>query len=60
MTSRTSKLVAILGGSTAIYAILALLMAVLPGIWLSRVPAGPGVQPLTPEESAGRAVYVAE
>jgi cytochrome c oxidase cbb3-type subunit II len=35
------------------------MMGVLPGIELSNVPACPGVKPLTPLESEGRDVYVA-
>jgi cytochrome c oxidase cbb3-type subunit II len=54
-----SKLALIAGGSTLVYACLALVMGVLPGIELSRVPPGHGVQPLTALESEGRAVYVA-
>ena len=54
-----NKLVLIAGGSTLVYIVLALLMAVLPGIYLSRTPAGPGVEPLTPLQAQGRAVYVA-
>jgi cytochrome c oxidase cbb3-type subunit 2 len=54
-----NKLVLIAGGSTAIYACLAVLMGVLPGIDQSRVPAGPGVQPLTALQAEGREVYVA-
>ena len=54
-----NKLVLIAGGSTLIYAGLALVMAVLPGITLSKIPAGPGVNPLTPIEVEGREVYVA-
>jgi cytochrome c oxidase cbb3-type subunit II len=54
-----NKLVLIAGGSTLVYAGLALMMCVLPGIELSNVPAGPGVQPLTALESEGREVYVA-
>lgn len=54
-----NKLVLIAGGSTLVYAGLALLMGVLPGIALSRTPAGPGVAPLTPIEAEGRDVYVA-
>jgi len=46
-----NKLVLIAGGSTLVYAGLALMMCVLPGIELSNVPAGPGVQPLTALES---------
>ncbi len=34
-------------------------MGVLPGIELSRTPAGPGVEPLTPLQAEGRDVYVA-
>jgi cytochrome c oxidase cbb3-type subunit 2 len=55
-----NKLVLITGGSTLVYAALALMMGVLPGIELSNVPAGPGVQPLTALESEGREVYVAD
>jgi cytochrome c oxidase cbb3-type subunit 2 len=42
-----------------VYAGLALLMGVLPGIELSGIPAGAGVEPLTALEAQGRAVYVA-
>jgi cytochrome c oxidase cbb3-type subunit 2 len=54
-----NKLVAISGGSALVYAALALLMGVLPGIELSRTPPGPGVEPLTPLQAEGRDVYVA-
>jgi cytochrome c oxidase cbb3-type subunit II len=54
-----NKLVLIAGGSTLVYAGLALVMGVLPGITLSRTPAGPGVNPLTPIEAEGREIYVA-
>ncbi|MDB6046662.1 MAG: Cbb3-type cytochrome oxidase, cytochrome c subunit [Gammaproteobacteria bacterium] len=54
-----NKLVLIAGGSTLVYACLAWMMAVLPGVELSKVPAGPGVQPLTALQSEGREVYVA-
>ena len=54
-----NKLVLIVGGSTLIYACLALLMAVIPGYELSKVPAGPNVVPLTPLQAEGRNVYVA-
>ena len=54
-----NRLVLIAGGSTLVYALLATVMGVLPGIELSRTPAGPGVVPLTPLEAAGREVYVA-
>jgi len=54
-----SKLMLIAGGSTGVYACLAVLMGVLPGIDQSRVPPGPGVQPLSALEAEGRQVYVA-
>jgi cytochrome c oxidase cbb3-type subunit 2 len=54
-----NKLVLIAGGSTLIYACLAWTMGVLPGIELSRLPVGPGVEPLTALEWEGREVYVA-
>jgi cytochrome c oxidase cbb3-type subunit II len=54
-----NKLVRIAGGSTLVYACLACMMGVLPGIELSKVPAGPGVEPLTALQSEGREVYVA-
>jgi cytochrome c oxidase cbb3-type subunit 2 len=54
-----NKLVLIAGGSTLVYAGLALLMGILPGITLSQTPPGPGVKPLTALEAEGRDVYVA-
>ncbi len=54
-----NKLVLVVGGSTLLYAGLAFLMGVLPGIELSRIPAGAGVEPLTALEAQGREVYVA-
>jgi cytochrome c oxidase cbb3-type subunit II len=54
-----SKLALIAGGSALVYAVLAWMMGVLPGIELSSVPAGPGVVPLTALQSEGRDVYVA-
>jgi cytochrome c oxidase cbb3-type subunit 2 len=54
-----NKLVLIAGGSTLVYAVLAMLMGVLPGIVLSGTPAGPGVEPLTELQAEGREVYVA-
>jgi len=54
-----SKLLLIAGGSTLIYAMLALMMGVLPGIMLSGTPPGPGVKPPTPLQAKGRTVYVA-
>lgn len=54
-----NKLVLIAGGSTLVYAALAMLMGVLPGIALSGTPPGPGVEPLTALQAEGREVYVA-
>jgi len=53
-----NKLVLIAGGSTLVFACLALLMGVLPGIELSKTPPGPGVVPLTALQAEGRDVYV--
>ena len=50
---------AIAGGSTLVYLTLALMMAVIPGYELSRTPPGPHVAPLTPLETEGREIYVA-
>lgn len=55
-----NRSLAIFGGSTLIYVGLAILMGVLPGIWLSKVPPTPGLKPLTPLEARGRDVYVSE
>jgi cytochrome c oxidase cbb3-type subunit 2 len=55
-----SKALAIFGGATLVYAILAILMGVLPGVWLSQVPPTPGLKPLTPVEARGRDIYVSE
>jgi len=54
-----NKLLLIAGGSTLVYACLAVVMGVLPGIKLSATPAGPGVVPLTALQAEGRDVYVA-
>jgi cytochrome c oxidase cbb3-type subunit 2 len=54
-----NKLVLIVGGSTLVYACLAWTMGVWPGIELSKISAGPGVEPLTALQSEGREVYVA-
>jgi cytochrome c oxidase cbb3-type subunit 2 len=54
-----NKLTLIVGGSTLVYAGLAFMMGVLPGIELSSIPAGAGVKPLTALEAQGREVYVA-
>jgi cytochrome c oxidase cbb3-type subunit 2 len=53
------KLILIAGGSTLIYFVLALIMAVIPGFELSQMPPGPGVKPLTAIEAEGRDIYVA-
>ena len=54
-----SKLMLIAGGSALVYAGLAFIMGVLPGITLSRTPPGPEVNPLTPIEAKGRAIFAA-
>jgi cytochrome c oxidase cbb3-type subunit 2 len=54
-----NKLLLIAGGSTLVYAVLATVMGVLPGIELSQTKGGPGVVPLTLLQAEGRAVYVA-
>jgi cytochrome c oxidase cbb3-type subunit 2 len=54
-----NKLALIAGGPALVYACLAWMMGVLPGIELSKIPAGPGVEPLTALEEQGREVYVA-
>ena len=54
-----SMLLRIAGGSTLIFLTLALCMGVFPGIELSRIPAGPGVKPLSPLQAEGREIYVA-
>lgn len=54
-----NKLLLIAGGSTLVYACLAMVMGVLPGITLSKRPAGAGVAPLTALQAEGREVYVA-
>ena len=54
-----NKLVLVAGGSTLVYACLALAMGVLPGIELSNVRAGRGVEPLTALQSEGRDIYAA-
>ncbi|HJR12844.1 MAG TPA: cytochrome c [Rhodanobacteraceae bacterium] len=53
------KLLAIAGGALGIYIVIVLFIAVIPGVELSQTPPGPGVQPLTPLEAEGRAVFAA-
>jgi cytochrome c oxidase cbb3-type subunit 2 len=48
---------AIFGGALAIYIVIVLLIAVGPAIDLSQTPPGPDVQPLTPLQAEGRAVF---
>ncbi|MGB6156034.1 cbb3-type cytochrome c oxidase subunit II [Castellaniella sp.] len=55
-----NKLIAIAGGSTLLYIVLSVLMAVLPGIELSQVPPGPEVNQLTLWQQKGRQVYISE
>lgn len=43
-----------------VYGSLAVLMGVVPGVVLSRTAPTPGLQPYTPAEQRGRAVYVSE
>ena len=50
-------MLAIFGGALAIYVVIVLLIAVGPAIDLSKTPAGPGVQPLTPLQAEGRDVF---
>jgi len=60
MTPRDRMLVAIFGTSASAYVALSMAMAVLPGIWLSQTPPGPGVVKLTQQQAMGRRVYIAE
>ena len=61
MRRRGMDNVAVLVLSAAgIYAFLAIVMGVIPGAVLSKVPAGPGVVPLDAVAARGRAVYVSE
>lgn len=52
------QMVLIFGGAGGIYIVLAILMGVAPGVWLSSTPPGPNVEPLTELEDQGRQVYV--
>jgi cytochrome c oxidase cbb3-type subunit 2 len=54
-----NRLLAIVGGSAAVYLVLALAMGVFPGIELSHTAPGPGVQPLSALQAQGREIYVA-
>ncbi|WHZ11389.1 MAG: Cytochrome c oxidase (cbb3-type) subunit CcoO [Burkholderiaceae bacterium] len=51
------KLILIAGGALAIYIVIVLAIAVIPAIELSKTPAGPGVQPLSPLQLEGRKVF---
>lgn len=46
--------------SAVIYLFLAVIMAVIPGVVMSRIPPGVGVVPLNAAETRGRAVFVGE
>lgn len=52
------QMILIFGGAGGIYVVLAVLMGVVPGVWLSSIPPGPNVEPLTELEDHGREVYV--
>jgi cytochrome c oxidase cbb3-type subunit 2 len=54
-----NKLVMAAGAPALVYAGLAMVMGVFPGIMLSHTAPGPGVKPLTAIEAEGRDVYVA-
>lgn len=54
-----NKLLSIVGGSTLVFIVLALMMAVIPGFELSKTPPGAGVKSLTPLQAEGRDVYAA-
>lgn len=51
---------ALVGASTLVYGVLAILMGVIPGMVLSGSTPTPGVKPLTPAQARGRDVYVSE
>ena len=53
------KMFAIFGGALGIYIVIVMLIAVGPAIDLSQTRPGPDVQPLTPIEDEGRAVFAA-
>lgn len=53
------KLFYIIGGAVGIYIVIVMMIAVAPAIYLSQIPPGPGVQPLTALQDEGRTVYAA-
>lgn len=53
------KLFSIIGGAVGIYIVIVLMIAVAPATYLSQIPPGPGVQPLTALQDEGRTVYAA-
>jgi cytochrome c oxidase cbb3-type subunit 2 len=55
-----SKLLLIVGGSTLMYAVYSAMMAVIPGIELSKVPPDAGLKQLTLMQQRGRDVYISE
>lgn len=57
MNLMTKKMWVLFGGALALYVVIVLFIAVGPAIDLAQTPPGPGVQPLTPLEAEGRAVY---
>src|SRR6185312_15040510 len=50
----------LIAASAVVYAILAVLMGVVPGIVLSSTPPTAGLQPPTPAQARGREIYVSE
>lgn len=54
------KLLGVAGGSTLLYAGISVVIAVIPAFFLSQIPPGPGVKPLTQLEAQGRDVYVSQ
>lgn len=50
-------MIEIFGGALGIYIVIVMLIAVIPAIDLSQTPPGPGVAPLTPMQTEGRAVF---
>ncbi len=60
MKNGMNNVVVLVAAPLAIYALLALIIGVVPGWVLSRTPPGPGVEPLNAQAQRGRDVYVAE